>query len=212
VQEGIEKVLVHVMGYWETKTGHKEFCMAGGVALNCTFNGKLAEKRLFDHIYVQPAAGDDGTALGAALITARRRGDRLSSSMVNAMPFYGPVFSREAIEAAITEGAAGLQIAEFGNGEDAADDAAQALADNEIVAWFQGRMEYGPRALGSRSIFANPLIPDIKDRLNRIIKQRESFRPFAPAVAVEYAHEYFEFTPSAMFDYMLAVCPVMKEW
>jgi carbamoyltransferase len=211
-QEALEKALLHVIEYWQNRTGHKEFCMAGGVALNCTFNGKLAEKRLFEHIYVQPAAGDDGTALGAALVAARRRGGRLSPSMVNAMPFYGPGFSKDAIEAAIAERAAGLQVAEFSSGEDAADDAARALADNQIVAWFQGRMEYGPRALGNRSIVANPLIPDIKDKLNRIIKLREGFRPFAPAVAAEFAHDYFDFTPSKMFDYMLAVCPVMKDW
>jgi carbamoyltransferase len=211
-QEALEKVLLHVIGYWQNKTGRKELCMAGGVALNCTFNGKLAQKRLFERIYVQPAAGDDGTALGAALFTARRRGDRLSPSMINAMPFYGPGFSKNEIEEAIAECAAGLEVAEFSDGEDAADDAARALADNQIVAWFQGRMEYGPRALGNRSILANPLIPDIKDKLNRIIKLREGFRPFAPAVAAEFAHDYFDFAPSKMFDYMLAVCPVMQDW
>jgi carbamoyltransferase len=210
-QEALEKVLFHVIGHWQRQTRRRDLCMAGGVALNCTFNGKLAAKRLFERIHIQPAAGDDGTALGAALITARQRGDKLSPSLVDAMPFYGPEFSSEAIEAAIIERADGLEIVEFGSGEAAADDAARALADKRIVAWFQGR-EYGPRALGNRSILANPLIPGIKDKLNRIIKLREGFRPFAPAVAREFADQYFEFLPSTMFDYMLAVCPVTPEW
>jgi carbamoyltransferase len=211
-QEALERALFHVIGYWQNKTRLKNLCMAGGVALNCTFNGKLHAKRLFDRIYVQPAAGDDGAALGAALVTARERGDTLSPNIINAMPYYGPSFSKDAIEAAIIEGAEGLKVTELESVEAAADDAALALANDEIVAWFQGRMEYGPRALGNRSILANPLIPDIKEKLNRIIKLREGFRPFAPAVANGFAHDYFEFEPSTMFDYMLSVCPVAKEW
>jgi carbamoyltransferase len=211
-QEAMERALFHVIGYWQKKTRLKNLCMAGGVALNCTFNGKLHAKRLFDRIYVQPAAGDDGSALGAALVTARERGDTLSPNIINAMPYYGPSFSKDAIEAAIIEGGEGLKVRELESVEAAADDAALALANDEIVAWFQGRMEYGPRALGNRSILANPLISDIKEKLNRIIKLREGFRPFAPAVANGFAHNYFEFDPSTMFDYMLSVCPVAKEW
>src|SRR5262249_39289832 len=115
-QEALEKALLHVIGHWQRQTRRRDLCMAGGVALNCTFNGKLAAKRLFERIAIQPAAGDDGTALGAALITARQRGDKLSPSLVDAMPFYGPDFPREAIEAAIIERADGLEIVEFGGG------------------------------------------------------------------------------------------------
>jgi carbamoyltransferase len=212
VQECLERALFHVIGYWYEQTGLRKLCMAGGVALNCTFNGKLAQSRLFDEIHVQPAAGDDGTALGAALATAHRMGEPLSRAMVGALPFYGPAYSKEEILAATRSLAGGLDIADLGSETAAADDAAAALAADQIVAWFQGRMEYGPRALGNRSILANPLIPDIKDRLNRIIKLREGFRPFAPAVAIEWAHDYFEFIPSSMFDYMLATCPVRPEW
>ena len=114
--------------------------------------------------------------------------------------------------AAVGSLAEGLCITDLGSEIAAADDAAAALAADQIVAWFQGRMEYGPRALGNRSILANPLIPDIKDRLNRIIKLREGFRPFAPAVAIAHAREYFDFAASSMFDYMLASCPVTPEW
>jgi carbamoyltransferase len=211
-QECLERTLFHVIEYWREQTRLTKLCMAGGVALNCTFNGKLAQRRLFDEIHVQPAAGDDGTALGAALASAHRMGEPLSPAIVGALPFYGPAYSKEEILAAIGSLAGGLDVADLGSKTAAAEDAAAALAADQTVAWFQGRMEYGPRALGNRSILANPLIPDIKDRLNRIIKLREGFRPFAPAVAIEWAHDYFEFSPSSMFDYMLATCRVRPEW
>jgi carbamoyltransferase len=209
-QGALERAMFHVITYWQKETWHKNLCMAGGVALNCTFNGKLWQRGLFEQIHIQPAAGDDGTALGAALVTAHQQGDTLSPSIVHAMPFYGPSYSKTEIAAATRF--FGLDVTDLGSEEAAADDAAEALANNEIVAWFQGRMEYGPRALGNRSILANPLVPDIKDKLNRLIKLREGFRPFAPAVATGWAHDYFDFSPSSMFDYMLAVCPVLEEW
>jgi carbamoyltransferase len=212
VQECVEKALFHVIEYWRERTGLSRVCMAGGVALNCTFNGKLAQRRLFDEIYVQPAAGDDGTALGAALAVAHRRGEALSPTMVCALPFYGPGYSTEEVLSVTRRLAAGLDVVDLGSAAAAAEDAAAALAQDQIVAWFQDRMEYGPRALGNRSILANPLIPDIKERLNLIIKLREGFRPFAPAVTIERAQEYFDFLPSSMFDYMLATCPVRPEW
>jgi carbamoyltransferase len=186
--------------------------MAGGVALNCTFNGKLLERNLFDAVYVQPAAGDDGTALGAALIEARRGGDGLASSHVEELPFYGPSYTAAEIRAALDAFAGRVDVVDLGSPEEAARDAAAAVAADEVVAWFQGRMEYGPRALGNRSIVANPLIPDIKERLNAIVKLREGFRPFAPAVAAERAQDYFELRHSPLFEYMLATCPVRREW
>lgn len=212
MQECLEKVLFHVIGYWRERTGLKKLCMAGGVALNCTFNGKLAQRRLFEDIYVQPAAGDDGTAVGAALAAAFRMGQSLSPTIVKALPLYGPAYSKEHVLAATRTLADGLDVADLGSEEDAAEDAAEALKHDQIIAWFQDRMEYGPRALGNRSIVANPLMPDIKERLNRIIKLREGFRPFAPAVTIERARDYFDFAPSSMFDYMLATCPVRPEW
>ncbi len=211
-QECLERVLFHVLGYWRRRTGLRRLCMAGGVALNCTFNGKLIHSGLFDRVYVQPAAGDDGTALGAALHAAYQAGERLSPANCGELPFYGPAYSDAAMaEAARTLGA-GLTVTDLGSVEAAADDAAQALHRGAIVAWFQGRMEYGPRALGSRSILANPLEPDIKERLNAVVKLREAFRPFAPAVAVERASQYFDFVPSATFDTMLATCLVRAPW
>ncbi len=211
-QECLEKLLFHVIAHWRQRTGLRTLCMAGGVALNCTFNGKLLDSRMFDQIYVQPAAGDDGTALGAAMIAARHAGEVLSPANHREIPFYGPSYSAEAIAAAVAREGGGLDVADLGSPWAAAADAAKALAEGEIIAWFQGRMEFGPRALGNRSILANPLLPDIKDRLNAVIKLREGFRPFAPAVAAERAAEYFDFVPSPMFDTMLATCHTRPEW
>lgn len=212
MQECLEKVLSHIIGHWREQSGLRQLCMAGGVALNCTFNGKLAQQELFEAIHVQPAAGDDGTALGAALITAHRMGESLHPANIGEIPFYGPAWSRQEVLDAARPFAGEIEVEDLGSEHDAAADAGIALAEDQIVAWFQGRMEFGPRALGNRSILANPLRPDIKERLNTIIKLREGFRPFAPAACTEHAQNYFDFSPSSMFDYMLATCPVRREW
>jgi carbamoyltransferase len=211
-QECLEKVLFHVVRHWRARTGARKLCMAGGVALNCTFNGKLARDGLFDDIYVQPAAGDDGTALGAAFLLAQQKGERLAGANIGELPFYGPAYSKQEMLDALEAFADRVDVTYLGSENAAAEDAARALADDKIVAWFQGRMEYGPRALGNRSILANPLVPDIKERLNTIIKLREGFRPFAPAVTMERAADYFNDVKSPMYEYMLAVCDVRREW
>ena len=214
-QECLERILFHVAAHWRKRTGLTRLCMAGGVALNCTFNGKLAQQGLFDEIYVQPAAGDDGAALGAALVRARQGGDSLAPSHVGELPFYGPSYSEREIRVALqlTSGSSsGVHVIDLGSEAAVAQDAAQAIAADEVVAWFQGRMEYGPRALGNRSILANPLMPDIKERLNAIVKLREGFRPFAPAVTIERAQDYFDLRPSPLYEYMLATCGVKREW
>lgn len=212
MQERLEQVLFHVIGYWRERTDLKNLCWAGGVALNCTFNGKLAQAGLFDQIYAQPAAGDDGTAVGAAFAAASRLGEPLSPTVIRALPFYGPGYTKDEILSITDALGDGLEIRDLGSELAAAEDAAAALAEDEVVAWFQGRMEYGPRALGNRSIIANPLLPGIKERLNHIVKLREGFRPFAPAVTAEHARQYFDYKPSPLFDYMLATCPVRTEW
>lgn len=213
-QDCLEHLLFHVIRHWRRQTGLRKICLAGGVALNCTFNGKLVQSGLFDELYIQPAAGDDGSALGAAFLAARRAGEPLSPLNCNELPYYGPSFTHAEIDR-LLDGLgeeSGLAIEDLGSDDHAAFDAAQALANGEIVAWLQGRLEFGPRALGHRSILANPLLPDIKQELNSVIKLREGFRPFAPAVTRERAHDYFDFVPSSAFDYMLATCPVRPEW
>jgi carbamoyltransferase len=213
-QACLERLLFHVIVHWRQHTGLRQICLAGGVALNCTFNGKLLQSGLFEQVYVQPAAGDDGSALGAAFLAAGQAGVLLDPLNCNELPYYGPSFTQAEIGRVLNEvdEGSGLAVEDLESEDQAALDAAQALADGEIVAWFQGRLEFGPRALGHRSILANPLLPDIKQELNSVIKLREGFRPFAPAVTRERAHDYFDFVPSAMFDYMLATCPVRPEW
>jgi carbamoyltransferase len=162
--------------------------MAGGCALNSVANGKLFDQTPFRSTWIQPAAGDEGLAIGAALHThhsvlkqARRYGMKNS--------YLGPEFSDEQIESALNH--AHLEYRKLGR-EPLLNFAADQIAKGNIVGWFQGRMEWGPRALGKRSILAHPGLPDIKDTLNARIKQREWFRPFAPSILAERQHEYFE--------------------
>ncbi len=212
-QECLERALLHNISHWQKATGLNNLCMAGGVALNCTFNGKLIEQNIFSDFYIQPAAGDDGTSLGAALFAAHKSGEDLAKSRHQEMPFYGPKATQDEISRAIDSAEGDFIVEEFGSVEEAAADAAQGVADDLVQAWFQGRMEFGPRALGNRTIIANPASPDIKSRVNMIIKLREGFRPFAPAVTMEHARDYFEIdTSAAPFEYMLATCQVAPDW
>src|SRR2546423_3436917 len=178
-------------------------CLAGGVALNSVANGKLRAQTPFRDLFVQPAAGDNGTSVGAALfvehmILGRPRRWRMDHA------YTGPEFSDEACEQAIAR--AGLAATKS---ENLAGETAAALAAGEVVGWFQGRMEFGPPALGNRSVLADPRRAGMKDILNRRIKHREPFRPFAPAILAERAGEWFlDAQPSPA---MLMVLPFRPE-
>lgn len=215
LQATIESSLLHVLRAAREQTGERRLCLAGGVALNCSANGLVSRSRLFDDIFVQPAASDDGSALGAALqadATASARAGRM------AMPFWGPGFSDE--ELAVAAGAPeGCTVRHLGTGttentgstgtadialdgdRELAEHVAELLEEGLIVAWFQGRMEFGPRALGNRSILADPRQEGMRDRINAVVKERESFRPFAPAVRVEDAAHYFDIAPGSEHRY-----------
>ena len=213
VQEAIETMLFHVIEHWRQRTGFTRLCMAGGMALNCAFTGKLIARDLFDEIYVQPAAGDDGTALGAALCVARAEGDPVAAnSQAKGLPFFGPSYAKDVLRRAIACAGNRVEVVEFPSEYAAAEDAATALSQDKIVAWFQGRMEFGPRALGNRSILANPRATDIRQRLNRILKRRADFQPFAPAAISEAAGQYFDYAGQSPFRYMLANCRTRPEW
>src|SRR2546429_1541594 len=148
-QECLERVLFHVVTHWRQTTGLRTLCMAGGVALNCTFNGKLARHGIFDEIYVQPAAADDGTAVGAALATLHQRGEDRSPEIVQALPFYGPAYSKEQMLAAL-RGQDDLDRTDLGSAENAAEDAAGCPASGQIISGVLSRAGYGARA-GCRS-------------------------------------------------------------
>lgn len=185
LQATLERAALHLTDYLSRQTGLDTLCLAGGVALNASMNQRIMESTPFRHVFIQPAAGDAGTALGAALAAAPPTRPEDRHEMRHA--FLGPEFSDNTIEQAI--GQKGLQAKHF---PDIAQAVAQLLAQGKIVGWFQGRMEFGPRALGNRSILADPRKAEMKDIINERVKHREPFRPFAPAVLVERASEYFE--------------------
>jgi len=187
-QRVLEQTVLAMAQWLREASGLPDLAMAGGVALNCVMNGTLREARVFDRIWVQPAAGDAGTALGAALWVDRQaRGGSASArafSMEHA--YFGPAFSDREIEQALLHART-----QFTRPADLPGFIAERLADDRIVGWFEGRMEFGPRALGGRSILASPLHAEMQKRLNEL-KDREDFRPVAPAVLEEAAGDWFE--------------------
>jgi carbamoyltransferase len=185
LQLRLEEAILHLARGLQRRTGLKRLCMAGGVALNSVANGRILHETDFEEIFIQPAASDDGTSLGGAyfLWTCVLGGDR-PAPMRHAS--LGPEFSDAVCRAAIA--AAGLH----GESTDVVPRAAQLLANGKIVGWFHGRAEFGPRALGNRSILTDPRPAAMKDVLNARVKRREGFRPFAPAVLVERRDEYFD--------------------
>ena len=190
----------------------RNVCLAGGVALNAVANGTLRRDKLVDNLWVQPAAGDAGGALGAALLAWHRwfGGDRKANGTTDGMhgALLGPQFSDDEIEAALT--ADGARFERLGRAG-VVQRTAEWLANGRIVGWFDGAMEFGPRALGARSILADPRPADMQQRLNAHIKLREGFRPFAPVVLAERAAEYFEHIQGDESPYMLQVVPVRRE-
>ncbi|HEY1326412.1 MAG TPA: carbamoyltransferase C-terminal domain-containing protein, partial [Casimicrobiaceae bacterium] len=188
VQIVLEETALAIARWLRDTTGMRNLAMAGGVALNCVMNAKLRDAGLFDAVWVQPAAGDAGTALGAALWIdreARGSGAPASRRFVMEHVYYGPQYSAAEIEAALRR----AHIA-FERPRDLAEAIGTRLADERVVAWFQGRMEFGPRALGARSILASPRNATMQARLNEL-KDREDFRPVAPAVLQDRASEWF---------------------
>ncbi|MBC8163214.1 MAG: hypothetical protein H7Z42_18555 [Roseiflexaceae bacterium] len=185
LQRDLERAALHMVEFMYRRSGSRRLALAGGVALNCSMNGVLLQSPFVDEIFIQPAAHDAGTALGAALAThVKLTGQRPSFVMRHAQ--WGPEYTNDEILAALS--AAG--IATFRKSDDICRDTARVLHAGKIVGWFQGRAEIGPRALGSRSIIADPSIRDMKDRVNLKVKHREPWRPFAPSMLEEYTEQY----------------------
>ena len=209
LQECLERVILHVCGHFENKTGLRLIALAGGVALNCTANGKLMRSGMFDEVYVQPAAGDDGVALGAALFRSSLAGETLNRRMPT--PLFGPRYSDSEIEAALHRFGDRIHWRRFDSLAATCASAAQLIADGRVIAWDRGRMEFGPRALGNRSILADPGRPEMRDRINAMVKKREAFRPFAPACSLQEAPRWFDVTPGEAHPYMIGVVDVRAE-
>ena len=209
IQAVIEEAVLRLTRGLKAETGVKNLCLAGGVALNCVANGKVLGDAKFDNVWVQPAAGDAGGALGAALTAYHlfQGQPRTLDGSLDAMQgaFLGPEFEQSDIEARLSKAGAKFEVL--------SDDAviastAQAISDGKAVGWFQGRMEFGPRALGGRSILGDARSPTIQKTLNLRVKYRESFRPFAPSVLREDVADWFEMDADS--PYMLMVADVVE--
>ena len=210
VQAVTEEIVLRLARSVKKETGAKNICLAGGVALNCVANGKLLRENLFDGIWVQPAAGDAGGAVGAAyaayhgyLGQARQLNGHLDGM---AGSYLGPEYSDDEVAQRLT--AAGAKFTRLTR-EQTIEQTAQALADEKAVGWMQGRMEFGPRSLGARSILGDARSPSMQKTLNLKVKYRESFRPFAPAVLREDVGQYFDIKTDS--PYMLMVAPVNED-
>jgi len=209
VQAVTEEVVTRLARGVADDTGAKNLCLAGGVALNCVANGKLLRDACFERLWVQPAAGDAGGALGAALAAyyLHRNAPRTLANTLDGMQgsYLGPAFSQHDVERRLTEVGAVFDLMDEPSLLDAT---TAALTEEKAVGWFQGRMEFGPRALGNRSILADPRSPSMQKTLNLRVKYRESFRPFAPSVLREDTQDWFEIDADS--PYMLLVADVVK--
>lgn len=198
LQHVIEESMLELTGWLQKETQEENLCLAGGVALNCVANARLRDRGAFKNIWVQPASGDDGTALGAALYVDAQERKNNDRTFVMDHCYWGPEYTDEEIEKSLK-----LWKVPYRKLENIAEETADILAQNKIIGWYQGRMEFGPRALGSRSILASPISPDMQARLNEV-KDREDFRPVAPVVLEEEAGNWFEgadYSPFMLFVY-----------
>ena len=212
IQQVTEEIVLKMADTAKRLTGADYLVMAGGVALNCVANGKLLRRGTFKDIWIQPAAGDAGGALGAALAAwhiSQEQERTLPNPAMDHMQgsYLGPEFGAdEILRVARRHRAPSKHYPDF---EELIREVAQLLAQGQVVGWFQGRMEWGPRALGNRSILGDPRHPEMQKRLNLKIKYREGFRPFAPSVLYEESPKYFELDRPS--PYMLLVAPVREE-
>jgi carbamoyltransferase len=203
VQDVCESAMTELAKLVVRSAGSRRLCLAGGVAMNSKANGKILASGLVEDVFIQPAATDDGTALGAAIAAARAGGDPFPGYRLEDV-YLGPEYTEREIEEYLRT----CKI-RFERPARIAHEAARLLADGKIVGWFQGRMEFGPRALGNRSILADARDPAMKDRVNAVVKFREGWRPFAPSVLRERAGEYFEGCADSPF--MILTFPVREE-
>ena len=211
IQKVIEDAMVKLAKHVRDITGSENLCLAGGVALNCVANGKILKEKLFKNIWIQPASGDAGGSLGAALLAAHQyykfKNVKMQSGLdLQKGSYLGPSFSENEITAFLNRH--NYPFIKYETTEQRNISLAKELKDGKILGYFDGRMEFGPRSLGARSILGDARNKDMQSLMNLKIKFRESFRPFAPAVLIENVHEYFELHESS--PYMLLVAPVIK--
>ena len=207
-QQVVEELMLGMARHAREVTGSDNICIAGGVGLNCVANWRILQETGFKRIFIQPAAGDSGGALGAALYIYNTVFGN-PRKLVMRQAYCGPSFSDEQIIATLKQNEADYRV--YDREEELLTQTARWVADGKVVAWFQGRLEFGPRALGSRSLIADARNPKMKDIINAKVKFREAFRPFAPSVLKEHAHEYFEMPAGMDAPFMLLVPKVRRE-
>jgi carbamoyltransferase len=203
LQKILEDTTLHITNYLHKKTGEKNLCIAGGVGLNCSMNSRVLQDSPFESVFVQPSAHDAGTALGAAYYIYNTMLGNDRDFVIN-HAYWGPEFSNEEIKAELD-----LDKLKYTHHQDIAKKCAELINDGKIIGWFQGRAEWGPRALGNRSILANATSNEMQDIVNKYVKHREDFRPFAPAVLKESSKDFFDFDHESPF--MLFICDVKPE-
>ena len=208
IQAVTEEILIKMVKHLKEITGKKYLCLCGGVALNCVANGLILKEHIFDDIFIPPASGDSGGCVGAALYAYYQYFNNKRSNIMNENKVYlGPYFN-DSVEKKILDGFSAV-YRKVSDRHQLLHEIAENLADNKVVGFFNGAMEFGPRALGARSILANPMDTQMQSKLNLKIKYRESFRPFAPSVLEEEMRNYFDINKSS--PYMLLVAPVKDE-
>lgn len=201
----LEEAMLNLARYAKELTGEDNLCLSGGVALNSVANGRILQEKIFDNIYIYPAAGDDGACAGAALYSYYQQNDERVFDKENQTPYLGYASNEAEILEAIKK-----NKLQYKKSKNIAKDVAKLIAENKFVGWYQGRAEFGPRALGNRSIVVDPRKAENKDLVNARIKFREAFRPFAPSALEEYAQDYFE-TDGVDSPYMILAFDVKKD-
>ena len=209
LQDALQSAVLHTLADARRETGLTDLCLAGGVALNCTLNGVIARSGLFKRLFIQPAASDEGCSVGAAMYAyAQQEGGNspIHSGWTHA--YWGPSFGESEVKAALESMSDAVS---WKKNQDITGTIAAHIAQGKVAGWFQGRMEFGPRALGNRSILGDARDAGMKDRINEKVKRRESFRPFAPAVLEEDAGEYFDMSGLDGSPFMLFAVPVYPD-
>jgi carbamoyltransferase len=209
LQESLEKLVFHVLAHYQKQTGHRNLCLAGGVAHNCTLNGKIMRSGLFDQVFIQPAAHDAGCALGAAIHVHYSETKTWKSVSLPHVYWGSDIGGDGEVERELR---LWPSLIDYEKVEDVCTSAAELLSDGKVLGWVQGRSEFGPRALGNRSIVADPRPAENKDLINAMVKKREAFRPFAPSVLEERASEFFDLPPVAdRLPFMVVTVDVREE-
>ena len=210
LQESLENIIMHIVSHHAQKTGYDNLCLAGGVSLNCSSNGKLLYSGLFKNIFVQPAAHDAGNSIGSAVYTYLNKSKEAKVKKLEHVFMGTAVEENERLVNILNSWGSFI---EFEKNPDVVKKAAELIFDGKILGWVQGQSEFGPRALGNRSIIADPRPEKNKDIVNAMVKKREAFRPFAPSVMMEKVQDFFDVHPNGTsFDYMTFVVKVKEEY